>query len=322
MIRRQVDRLPRAASTSSATRVRATGDGDLASGPARPVRRLPFAGPASGDRGPASSKNTPRMSSAHWNEIARKKNVSPRLWRDFSDLVHSDLLEQWLAPSGYLRTLKTDLFDEAMGTRGLVQDLVERSEQVYGIDLSGEIVDSVRPRFPLLEASMGDVRALAFPSDHFDLVVSNSTLDHFENEGDILASLVERHRVTRPGGTCLVTMDNFANPLIRLRQALPFKPLHRLGVLPYYVGHTVSPGGLVTALVKAGFQVDAQTCIMHVPRLPAVWLCRVVEWVGLPALKSATLSFLFAFEKLKLWPTSHLSGYFSVCLASKSTPSV
>ena len=259
------------------------------------------------------------MLSAHWDEVARKRNVSPRLWREFSDLVHADLLKEWLAPGGYLRTLKTDLFDEAMGTKGLVQDLLERSERVIGIDLSREIVDLARPRFPLLEASMGDVRALAFPSDHFDLVVSNSTLDHFADERDIVVSLAEIHRVTRPGGTCLVSMDNLANPLIRLRQALPFQPLHRLGVLPYYVGCTVTPGGLARALEQAGFQVEAQACIMHVPRLPAVWLCRVVEWIGLRALKSGTLSFMGMFEKLKRWPTSHLSGYFIVCLASKST---
>jgi SAM-dependent methyltransferase len=254
--------------------------------------------------------------SLDWDEVARRDGVAPRLWRDFSDSIYEDLFQRWLGAAPYRRALKTDLFDEAFGC-GLITRLEQLADEVHGMDISRVIVESVQARHPNIRASVEDIRGLSYPSDLFDLVVSNSTLDHFQRAQDLEDSLAELFRVVRPGGTCVVSLDNLSNPIVRLRGILPFAPLHRLGILPYYVGHTLSPYGLKEALCQAGFEVKKQTTVMHVPRLPAVWLCKLIERFGLHALQSSVLAFFHSFERLERWPLRDLSGYFTVCLAEK-----
>ena len=89
-----------------------------------------------------------------------------------------------------------------------------------------------------------DVRSLPFADGTFDVVVSNSTLDHFRSRKELIASMRELNRVTRPGGELVLTLDNRANPVVAFRNALPFHWLNRIRVLPYYVGVTCGPRGL------------------------------------------------------------------------------
>ncbi len=62
---------------------------------------------------------------------------------------------------------------------------------------------------------------LPFPDGAFDRVFSNSTLDHFDSRDDIREALRELARVLHPEGELLLTLDNLANPVVRLRNALP-----------------------------------------------------------------------------------------------------
>ena len=74
-----------------------------------------------------------------------------------------------------------------------------------------------------------DVRCLPFVDGVFDLVVSNSTLDHFETSREIERAVAEIHRVLAPRGLFILTLDNPANPAVALRNALPFALLHQVG---------------------------------------------------------------------------------------------
>ena len=58
------------------------------------------------------------------------------------------------------------------------------------------------------------------------------------------------------GGTLLITLDNGRNPLVALRNLLPFSLLRRLGLVPYYVGPTLGPTQLIDYLRAAGFAVS------------------------------------------------------------------
>src|SRR5205085_1532177 len=69
-----------------------------------------------------------------------------------------------------------------------------------------------------------------------------------------------------PGGLAVVTLDNPRNPLVALRNALPFRPLV---LVPYYVGATLGPRGLGAALESVGFAVEELAAVMHVPRIAA-----------------------------------------------------
>ena len=113
---------------------------------------------------------------------------------------------------------------------------------------------------------MADVRQLPFSKASFDTVFSDSTLDHFDSEAGIRDALLELHRVLRPGGTLLLTMDNPVNPMVWLRNLSPGFWM-RLGIVPYAVGATASVRHLTRLLEQAGFDVPAAEAIMHVPRV-------------------------------------------------------
>lgn len=224
--------------------------------------------------------------------------------RAYSDAVNRSLLERWLPPRA-TRLLKTDLFDEAVG-EGLYPTLRMAADVVVGIDVSHESVAAAGRRYPTLDARVGDVRALPFPDASFDVVVSNSTLDHFASFDDLVAGVKEVARVMAPGGRLVITVDNPINPLVALRNALPFGLLNRVGLVPYFVGATCGPTRLRALLGESGFSEVEVSAVMHFPRI-------VVRTLGsaLPGdSRSGGLNALRRFEALSHLPTKYLTGQF------------
>ena len=220
--------------------------------------------------------------------------------RRYGDEVNRGLLERWL-PDGGSRVLKTDLFEEAIGD-GLAPLLLGRFGQVNAIDVSQAVVEEARRRHPRVDAACCDVRALPHADAVFDAVVSTSTLDHFESTAEIGDALRELRRVLAPGGTLVVSLDNLANPLVAVRNALPFAWLHRIGLVPHYVGATCRPRELGRLLAGTGFDVRETTAVMHVPRVVALASGR-------------GLKTLLACERLERWPTRFLTGQFTAARA-------
>jgi SAM-dependent methyltransferase len=249
----------------------------------------------------------------YWDAIAANHAThgASRVLRLYSDAVYQPLLERWLPPRAG-RVLKTDLFDEAWSD-GLVPVLAARADRVVGTDLSILIKRHARDRHVCLDAVGADVRQLPFRAETFDIVVSNSTLDHFETHGEILEGLAEILRVLRPGGQLIVTLDNRSNPMIALRNALPFGLWRRLHLVPYYVGATYRSSELRQALVDLGFIVRDVAMVMHVPRL----LVRTIgAVVGRP--RQARLADRLArMEWLGRAPTGALTGQYVAVSAVK-----
>ena len=231
------------------------------------------------------------------------------LWRLHSDAVNATLLERWLPLEPCANLLKTDLFDEAMG-RGLYPLLSTRAARVAALDVAPSVLAAATLRHPALLAVAADVRLLPFASVAFDVVVSNSTLDHFDTRDQILESLRGFHRVLRPGGRLLLTMDNLANPAVAPRNALPFRLLHRLGLVPYPVGATGGPGRLRRMVTSAGFDVLETVALLHCPRALSVALARRCERRGSPQARARFLRSALRWEQLARWPTRYLTGYF------------
>jgi SAM-dependent methyltransferase len=195
--------------------------------------------------------------------------------RAYSDEVNRRLLARWLpAHAGSL--LKTDLFDEAVGD-GLYPTLRDRATSVVGVDVSPSVVAAAHARYPTLDARVGDVRALPFDGGTFDVVVSNSTLDHFASLDDLVAGVAEVARVTAPGGRVILTLDNPVNPLVALRNALPYRLVHRAGLVPYVVGTTCGPSRLRRVLADAGLETTEISAVMHFPRIAARALGRALD---------------------------------------------
>jgi SAM-dependent methyltransferase len=259
----------------------------------------------------------------YWDDVVKtwEPTLAHRLWRTHSDAVNCGLLQRWL-PESSETLLKTDLFDEAVG-RGLYPELAAHARQVHGVDVSAAAVRAARARYPDLIARVGDVRALPFESGFFDVVVSNSTLDHFDSHAQLRRAVVELRRVVRPGGTLVITLDNRLNPIVALRTSALSGKLRRIMGIPYFLGATHGPRGLARVLTGNGFEVRDLIAVMHCP--PRVAAGLAARRAG-PDEKHAGadekqdeqrhLERVLRFEAMSRWPTAHLTGHFICALGS------
>ncbi len=257
--------------------------------------------------------------SDYWDGIAAewKASGSGDPWRAHADRVNLATCERWWPDRPVARILKTDIFDEVAG-RGLLPDLRARAGAAFAIDRSIEAARLARARqgAGLLGA---DVRALPFVDGAFDVVISNSTLDHFDSVDDIRRALGEIRRVLAPGGRLILTLDNPANPVVRLRNALPFDLLNRVGLVPYFVGVTLDARATVALVESTGFRVTDSTAVLHCPRalaIAALKMSRALPGEGWPARLSRTLMW---FERFERCPTRQYTGYY-VALAADVPP--
>lgn len=256
--------------------------------------------------------------SGYWNEVAGDwRTGRDRLWRAHADAVNVALCRRWLPATGGGRILKTDAFDEAVGT-GLWPVLATSAARVHVMDHALAIALDAHARYQGMPVTVNDARALPFAAGSFDCVVSNSTLDHFADAGDIARSLGEFHRVLVPGGRLLLTLDNAAHPLVAVRNALPNSWLTRVGLVPYVVGATVGPSGAADLVARVGFRVLDVTAILHCPRVLAVPFARLVNRLSPSGhASSAFLRMLGAFEGAERWPTRFRTGHFVAVLGEK-----
>ena len=233
---------------------------------------------------------------------------SQSLWRRHCDALYLDLLDRWRLGSGGRRALKTDLFDEALGD-GLVSHLANPGAAPFAIDSSLAVTRAATVEGGSILALVGDLRHLPFRDGSIDFVLSNSTLDHFESAGDIDVSLREIARVVSRDGQLILTLDNPANPLIRLRNWLPIGWLRRAGLVPYFVGATLGLRELETALQRAGFEVRRTGYLMHCPRvliLPAA--IRLRDAPG--PTRERFLRRLMRWETMRSWRSARFSGHY------------
>jgi SAM-dependent methyltransferase len=254
----------------------------------------------------------------YWEGVAKDwlQNRPSRLWRVHGDVINGMLLVRWLPTEEVGWLLKTDLFDELV-SEGLYPILAPRARQVLCIDISLSTLYAVQGRLKSPQKTGADVRSLPFVDNIFDIIVSNSTLDHFISPDEIHVSMRELYRVLRPGGVMILTLDNLANPAIALRNRLPFRLLHRLGIVPYYVGVTLRPDSLQALLQEVGFHVLEVDTIMHCPRVLAVALAGWIESHSGPKTQRRFLHALKGFECLSHWPTRFLTGNFIAVKAAK-----
>lgn len=261
---------------------------------------------------------TRRSNASYWNGVVQtaRRSGFQRLWRRHSDAINGELLRRWLPAKPVDALLKTDLFDEAVA-EGVYPVLFSRARRIVGIDVAESIAAAAGERYPSLEAVVADVTALPFASECFDVVVSISTLDHFDRFDAVEAALAEIHRTLKPGGQLILTMDNRANPVVALRNALPYGMLHRVGLVPYYVGVTCGPRRLRAAATRAGLAPVEMESILHVPRAMGVGLARAVERRGNPGAEARFLRTAGRCEPLRRLPTRYLTGYYIAVLAVK-----
>jgi len=205
--------------------------------------------------------------------------------------AYLQLIDRWGGLPAAGLTLKTDMFEEAAGPDAFATDLLARGTRVVGMDVSiaaiRQAAASCAPRG--LRCLAADTRRLPFASGTFSLIVSPSTLDHFQDPTDLGVALRELVRVLAPGGRLIITLDNrqnVADPFLRLAI--------RLGVVPYYIGRSYTVDELRDELCQAGFRVEDTTAIIQHPRMLGVTFTKLTRRIG-----SVTLARLVerAFER-------------------------
>jgi len=260
----------------------------------------------------------PSSKREYWDSVVKEWEADQRqaLWRRHSDAVNSQLLQRWLPSSRVARMLKTDLFDEAV-SQGLYSLLSGYTERLEGVDLSPGIVEAVKRRFPDLDSRAADVRELPYDDASFDVIISISTLDHFDSELDIQSALNELSRVLRPGGQLLLTLDNLSHPAVWLRSILPQRLLLGLRLVPYRVGTTCTPRRLEAFCRQAGLEVRDRTAILHCPRALAIAGAHLIERRVSGRTQRRYLQALMSFERLERWPMRFVTGHFTAIHARK-----
>jgi SAM-dependent methyltransferase len=229
--------------------------------------------------------------------------------------VYTDLVNRWKTPGTSRLILKTDIYDESMCLRrSFASGITDTGDTMVGMDISPEFVrmamESSRiPQPPPHHYVCCDVRRLPFAEAVFDLVISDSTLDHFERKQDIYTSVAELHRVMKPGGTLIISLDNKHNitePFFRLWITL--------GLSPYYVGPTLSAVELKNSLEELGFTVPEETCIMHIPRYFGKVIAQIFRKMNRSDIVLKCLDWLDTLEHRR---TKYLTGQFIAARALK-----
>ena len=230
--------------------------------------------------------------------------------------AHLRLIARWCGDLQSKVVLKTDLFEEAHGSDQFLFELPKGAVRV-GVDIAPVIVRRARQQaraagtaLPLLLA--GDVLALPFRAGTCDVVISNSTLDHFPERRLIEVALRELHRVLKPGGILVVTLDN-----PRSLSYLAGRLKRFLRPDPFYLGHTLSRGALTETLARLGYHVTDTTAIIHGLEnhfSAAMW---AAHRIGGPRLSAAIGRFLHLVEHLEATPARYLTGAFVAARAVK-----
>lgn len=261
----------------------------------------------------------PLAEAAYWEDLLESEDQldSQNEWLRFSRGLYASWIEKYL-PSNACgeRVLKTDAFEEIRG-REIVQALESRFKQVVVTDIAGPALrqGARRTNSDTCRWVQTPVQELPFATASFDAVVSFSTLDHFQTKAEISDSLAELARLTRPGGKLLMTLDNAANPLVSLRNALPNGLLAAANLAPYRYGETLGPWALRRELNRAGWKIRTLTSVLHAPRAIAVAAASRIQDANE---RRRFDRHIRSWEAAETLPTRFFTGYFLLACCERS----
>jgi len=196
------------------------------------------------------------------------------------------------------------VLDVGCGTGSNLRLLVELGfGDVTGLDRSEDAIRWCREK-QLPPVERGDLCALPFPEDHFDLVLATDVLEHID-EPD--AGVAELRRVLRPGGTLIVTVPAFESLWGLQDDVAHHKRRYRRDEL-------------VVQLRAGGFTVTRSFHFNFLLFVP-IWLARqLIRWLGVELASeneintrwlNALLEWIFAFD---VWAAPRLRPRFGVSI--------
>jgi SAM-dependent methyltransferase len=255
------------------------------------------------------------------NRIPDRENA----WWCARERTLADWMRIGLARCSSGLVLKTDLFDEAAGSH-YHADLLGASQRFLGMDIDPNVARRARDRIsvggsqPLIV--IADIRALPFENESIQCVISLSTLDHFEQKGDIRSSLAELRRILVTNGTMLATFDNPKNPEVALRAHLPRSVVSRLRSDTFHVGKTLSAQEADSLFDELLLTIEHGTFVVHAPRYVSI---RIAGWLAKRQLIWLSRYFevmIRWFESLEKVPLRSVTGHYTAWRLSKRTAGV
>ena len=267
----------------------------------------------------------PGKEAEHWGKVARgwsAKGYANELLGEQKRKTHIDLITGWTAITTGQKILKTDLFAEAFGVEQFFFDIIPAKSDVVGIDVALEIVAGAKSQARQRGLDAGgylccDVKQLPLRDSSIDLIISDSTLDHFPTEAEIITALKELGRVLADGGTLILTIDNQSN--ITYPPYCLTRLWMKLGLSPYFIGRTLSLSRLRRALTEIGLTVEQNTAILHYPHPDGLvrWLERSLRFLSRGKLDNAIRKWLACLNRLEGSKIKYLTGRYIAVKAVK-----
>jgi len=245
------------------------------------------------------------------NQRSRSWYLDPLAARQ-KQQAHLELVARW-AGKGDGRLLKTDLFEEANGADQLLFDLCGDYGRALGFDHDFATVAQAslrRPDGAAISFLACDARCIPLETGCIDVVVSNSTLDHFQKKSDFAVALEELARILRPGGVLILTLDNPLNPLY-----WPLRWLSPAG--PFRLGYTPLPSELRRQLNRARLEVVDSASLIHNPRVVSTLLFLAIRRVLGQRADPAIRGMLRCFAALGSLPTRRFTCCFYAVAARR-----
>ncbi len=260
----------------------------------------------------------------HWDQVAKdwsRKSYSNEILAEHKRNTYLGLVSRWADVDNSQMILKTDLFAEAFGPEQFLFKLTTPNS-IVGIDVSRNIVMQAKyqARQHNVDSSKYlccDVKHLPFNDNSFDLIISDSTLDHFPSEDDIVTAIKELGRVLQTGGTLILTIDNKSN--LTYPPFIFFRLWMKLGLAPYFIGRTLSRAKLKQALNESGLDVAESTAIFHYPHPDGLirWLERSIRRLGRGKFDNAIRKGFTLIDRLEGKKIKYLTGRYIALKAVK-----
>lgn len=216
--------------------------------------------------------------SAVWNNLAKRHanqaHIDPIIGR-YKSNEFLRLVNRWLPDLSQKKILKTDLREEAFGSDEVLFSLPQKECDIYGVDISSAVVAAASRQRPSSAHAYltGDVRRLPFEDNCFDIILSNSTLDHFVDDADFLLALSELRRVMHPEGRLLLTLNNKYNLNFRCMAACEAVLKRKEYPIRFFSMYDIQ-----TACDQCGLEITVCDSIIHIisPINSLLIMCRKV----------------------------------------------
>jgi SAM-dependent methyltransferase/uncharacterized protein YciI len=146
------------------------------------------------------------------------------------------------------------VLDIGCGVGAFLRLVTERGGKAYGIDASEALLELARQRVPGADLRTGDMEALPYRDDMFDLVTG---FNSFFFANDIVAALREARRVAKPGAPMVIQVwgQHELNDLEAMKQIIrPFAPPRPDDAPPE--PNYAEPGVLEEIAVEAGLKPE------------------------------------------------------------------